>query len=251
MPRTRRLVAALSALVLIPAAQAADIKVISANAMRDVIGDIRPVFQSISPFKLDVTVVETGEIRRRVLAGEDFDVIIVPRTVAAELEKQNRIAAPLPLIRVDFGLAVRADGPKPDISTPEALRRTFLAARTVLITDPAVGGVSGVHLMEVLNRLGIAEEMKGKLVPNRGGAFHAERVVKGEADLAVQGDFEIRGVKGAAFVPYPPEFQRSIVFVAGNGTSSADPARARQFIAFLQGPETAAAIKARCLSPAS
>ena len=75
----------------------------------------------------------------------------------------------------------------------------------MLITDPATGGISGVHLMEVLNKLGIAEEMKDKLVPNRGSGHHAERVVKGEADLAVQAEHEIRCVPGAAFLDYPKE----------------------------------------------
>jgi molybdate transport system substrate-binding protein len=120
----------------------------------------------------------------------------------------------------------------------------------VLITDPATGGISGVHLMEVLDRLGIADEMKGRLVPGRGGALHAERVARGEADLAVQAEHEIRCVRGAAFLAYPPEFQRGIIFVAGVATASADPAAAKAFIAFLRGPEAATAIEARWLSPA-
>jgi molybdate transport system substrate-binding protein len=247
----RCLAAAVSAFVILPAAQAAEINVISANGMRDVIADIRAGFEATSGHKLNVTVVETGEIRRRVLAGETFDVIIVPRNAAEEFEKQGRMATgATPLIRVDFGLGVRADGAKPDTSTPDALKRTFLAAKTVLITDPATGGISGVHLMEVLNKLGIADEMKGKLVPNRGGGLHAERLVKGEADLVVQAEHEIKCVKGTAFLTYPKEFQRSIVFVAGVGTASADAAAAQAFITFMQGPEVAAAIKARCLTHA-
>ena len=231
--------------------QGAVIKVISANGMRDVIADIKPGFETASGRRLDVTVVETGAIRRRVLAGEAFDLIIVPRGTAEELESQGRMApGATPLIRINLGLAVRADGVPPDTSTPDALRCTFLAARSVLITDPATGGISGVHLMEVLDRLGIADEMKGRLVPGRGGALHAERVARGEADLAVQAEHEIRCVRGAAFLAYPPEFQRGIIFVAGVATASADPAAAKAFIAFLRGPEAATAIEARWLSPA-
>jgi molybdate transport system substrate-binding protein len=155
----------------------------------------------------------------------------------------------VPVIRVNFGLAVRTDAPQPDVSTPEGLKKAFLAAKTVLITDPATGGISGVHLMEVLNKLGIADEMKSKLVASRGGGFHAERVVKGEADLAVQAEHEIRCVKGAAFLAYPKEFQRSIVFMAGVGTTTAEGAAAKAYIAFVTGPEVSPAIKAHCLSP--
>jgi len=199
---------------------------------------------------LSITVVETGEIRKRVLAGDAYDVIMVPKAAADDFEKQGKVGAGgVPLIRVNFGLAVRADGPKPDVSTAEGLKKTFLAAKTVLITDPATGGISGVHLMEVLNKLGIAEEMKSKLVVNRGGGFHAERVVKGEADLAVQAEHEIRCVKGAAFLDYPKEFQRTILFMGSVGTSSANPAAAKAYLAFVTGPEVAPVIKAHCLTP--
>ena len=153
---------------------------------------------------------------------------MVPSDVSDEFLKANRVAAgsQVPLIRVNFGLAVRADAPRPDTSTPDALRKTFLAAKRVLITDPATGGISGVHLMEVLNKLGIVEEMKDKLVPNRGSGHHAERVVKGEADLAVQAEHEIRCVPGAAFLDYPKELQRSIVFIGGVGAATTDAAAA-------------------------
>jgi molybdate transport system substrate-binding protein len=234
------------------AASAAEIKVISANGMREVIAETKAKFEQASGHTLAVTVVETGEIRRRVLAGEPYDVIMVPRNAADDFVKQDRIAAgsTVPLIRVNFGLAVRADAPKPDTSTPEALKRTFLAAKTVLITDPATGGISGVHLMEVLSKLGIADEMKAKLVPNRGGGFHAARVVKGEADLAVQAEHEIRCVPGAAFLAYPKEFQRAIVFIGGVGAAAKHADAAKGYLKFISGPDAAAAIKAHCLSPA-
>jgi molybdate transport system substrate-binding protein len=230
---------------------AAEIKVISANGMREVIAETKAKFEAVTGHKLNVTVVETGEIRRRVLAGEPYDVVIVPSNAQDAFVQQNKVApGAVPTIRVNFGLAVRADAPRPDTSTPDALKNTFLAAKTVLITDPSTGGISGVHLMEVLGTLGIAEAMKNKLVANRGGGFHAARVVKGEADLAVQAEHEIRCVPGAAFLDYPKQFQRAIVFMAGVGTAVNDAAAAKAYIAFLKGSEVAAAIKAHCLSPA-
>jgi molybdate transport system substrate-binding protein len=233
-------------------ATAAEIKIISANGMREVINETKANFEAASGHTLNVTVVETGAIRQRVLAGEAFDVIMVPRNVTEEFAKERRLAAgsEVPLIRVNFGLAVRADAPKPDTSTADGLKRTFLDAKSVLITDPATGGISGVHLMEVLGKLGIADAMKGKLVPNRGTGHHAERVVKGEADLAVQAEHEIRCVPGAAFLDYPKEYQRAIVFTGGVGSASADAAAAKAYLAFVTGPVVAPVIKAKCLSPA-
>jgi hypothetical protein len=98
--------------------------------------------------------------------------------------------------------------------------------------------------------------MKAKLVPHRGGGFHAERIAKGEADLAVQAEHEIRCVPGVEFVPYPTEFQRTVVFTAGRGATPKDAAGLREdgsapanhLIGFLRhGPEAVQAIKARCL----
>jgi molybdate transport system substrate-binding protein len=229
---------------------AAEIKVISANGMREVIADTKAQFEATTGHKLTITVVETGEIRRRVLGGEAFDVIMVPKPTAEEFEKQGKIVpgSTVALIRVDFGLAVASDGPRPEVSTPEDLKRTLLAAKTVLITDPKTGGISGVHFMEVLDKLGIADEMKNRLVPSTGGQFHARRVVSGEADLAVQAEHEIRCTRGATFLPYPAVFQQTIVFLGGVSTASKEVAAAKSYLAFITGADAMTSIKAHCLT---
>jgi molybdate transport system substrate-binding protein len=228
---------------------AAEIKVISANGMREVLADTKTKFEADTGHLLTITVVETGEIRKRVLAGENFDVIMVPRATADELEKAGKIVAgsAVQLIRVDFGLAVPNDGPRPDVSTPEALKRTLLAAKVVLVTDPTTGGISGVHFMDVLGKLGIADEMKSRLVPQPGGGFHAMRVVKGEADLEVQAEHEIRCVKGATFLPYPAVFQQTIVFLGGIGSASGNVAAAKAYLHYVTGSETDNTYSAHCL----
>ena len=176
---------------------------------------------------------------------------MVPKAAADDFEKQGKMVpgSGVQLIRVNFGLAVAADGPRPETSTPEDLKRVFLAAKTVLITDPKTGGISGVHLMEVLDKLGITEQMKDKLVPNPGGGFHAARVVKGEADLAVQAEHEIRCVRGATFLPYPPQFQRTIVFIGGIGAATKETEAAKSYLSFITGPEALTSIRAHCLTP--
>jgi molybdate transport system substrate-binding protein len=233
----------------ISACNAAEIKVISANGMREVLADTKTKFEADTGHLLTITVVETGEIRKRVLAGENFDVIMVPKSAADELEKAGKIVAgsAVQLIRVDFGLAVPNDGPRPDVSTPEALKRTLLAAKVVLITDPATGGISGVHFMDVLGKLGITDEMKSRLVPQPGGGFHATRVVKGEADLAVQAEHEIRCIKGATFLPYPAVFQQTIVFMGGIGSASGNVAAGKAYLHYVTGSETDNTYSAHCL----
>jgi molybdate transport system substrate-binding protein len=250
---------ALAPIALAQITHAAEIKVISANGLRAVLADVTPAFESATGHKLVTTITETGEIKQRILGGATYDVIVLPQATADELAKLGHIApsSMVPVIRVNFGMAVRAGGPKPDARSAEAFKRSLLAANTILITDPATGGISGVHFMSVLERLGIVDEMKAKLVPHRGGGFHAERIAKGEADLAVQAEHEIRCVPGVEFVPYPAEFQRTIVFMAGRGATPKEAAGVREgadasanlLIQFLRGPETVQAIKSRCLQP--
>ena len=244
-------VVAIVSAIAATAGHAAEIRVISANGMREVIQETKAKFEAMSRHRLVVTVVETGEVRRRVLGGESYDVIMVPKAAADDFVRQDKMVrgSGVQLIRVNFGLAVAADGPRPDINTPEDLKRVFLAAKTVLITDPKAGGISGVHLMEVLDKLGITEQMKDKLVPNPGGGFHARRVVRGEADLAVQAEHEIRCVRGATFVPYPPVFQRTVVFIGGLGTGTHIADAAKSYLAFITGPEALTTIRAHCLTP--
>jgi molybdate transport system substrate-binding protein len=230
-------------------ANAAEINVISANAMREVLAETKAKFEADTRNRLVITVVETGEIRRRVLGGEAFDVIMVPRETADELEKAGKMQpGAVQLIRVRFGLAVPTDGPRPDVSTPEALKNTLLRAKTVVITDPTNGGISGVNAMDVLNKLGIADEMQNRLVPQPGNGIHAQRVVRGEADLAIQAEHEIRCVKGATFLPYPVQFQRTIVIMGGIGsTAGDDAAAAKDYLAYLTGADTANTYSAHCL----
>lgn len=243
--------AALMGAIAMSGAQSAELKIVSANGLRAVLADLKSKYETTSGHTLAITVVETGEIRRRIAAGEPFDVIIVPVNTSDEMAKQNQIVAgsAVPVARTSFGLAVRADAPKPDASSADALKRSLLAAKSILITDPSTGGISGVHFMSVVEKLGIADELKPKLNLNRGSGYHAERIVKGEADLAIQAEHEIKCIAGAAFVPYPAEFQRSIVFTASVGALSKDAAAARGFIQFLAGPDAAAAVRSKCLQP--
>ena len=229
---------------------AADLKVISSNGLREVIDETRAQFEQATGNRLTVVVVETGELRRRVLGNEAFDVVVVPRHVSDEFEQAGETApgSAVTLARDNFGLAVATDGPRPDITTPEALKRTLLAAKTVLITDPRRGAISGVHFMDVVNKLGIADQMKDKIVANPGGNLHARRVVLGEADLAAQTEHEIRCVRGATFLPYPAVFQRTVIFTGAIAAATKNPAAAKAYLAFLTGTDTATAYSAHCLT---
>src|SRR5262245_14185852 len=149
-----------------------------------------------------------------------------------------------------MGVAVRAGAPKPDISTPEALKRTLLAAKSIVYTDPALRSPSGVHFARVLERLGIAEEMKPKSKLHDGTTFNAELVARGEIEIAVQQISEILPVQGVELAgPLPGDLQLTTVYAAGIGTAAKEPAVAKEFIKFLLSPSAAAVINAKGMEP--
>jgi molybdate transport system substrate-binding protein len=103
--------------------------------------------------------------------------------------------------------------------------------------------------MEVLDKLGITEQMKDKLVRSTGATLHARRVVSGEADLAVQAEHEIRCTRGATFLPYPAVFQQTVTFMGSVATASTNVEAAKAYLAFLTGPTALTAKKAHCVTP--
>jgi molybdate transport system substrate-binding protein len=148
--------------------------------------------------------------------------------------------------RSAIGMAVRAGAPKPDISSVDALKRTLLRAKSVAHS----ASVSGVYLStELFQRLGIADQMKGKtqrIERERVGAV----VARGEAEIGFQQISELLPVPGIDYVgPLPPEVQRVTVFSAGVGARARDPEAARAFIRFLASPDAAAVISTTALEP--
>ena len=232
-------------------AHAAEIKVLTSVALTPVLDELKPKFEQASANKLAIGYALIAEIRKRMLAGETADVIILSRPVMDELQKDSKFA-PGPIVDIAgtaVALAVRAGAPRPDIGTVEALKRTLLAAKSIVYADPAKGGASGVYFAQVLERLGIAQQMKPKtmLVP---GAQAAEVVAKGEAELGVAQTSEIVTVAGAQVLgPLPGEYGRVTLFSGAVGAGSKVAEEAKALLRFLTGPTAAAALKAKGFQP--
>jgi molybdate transport system substrate-binding protein len=230
-------------------AHAAGIKVLGANGVREVLADSAGKFECATGHKVTIDIAETGKIRKRIAGGEIFDVSVLPTATFDELTKHFVAGSVVPVARTSFGMAVRAGGPKPGVRSTDAFKRSLLAAKSIVITDPATGGISGVHFASVLERLGIAQDIKPRLRLSRGSSRHAELVAEGDADMAIQAEHEIRCVPGIDFVPYPAEFQATVTFAAGLGARAKEAAAARTFIEFLSGPAAAAVIRASGMEP--
>ena len=152
------------------------------------------------------------------------------------------------LARSSVGVAVRKGAAKPDISTPEALKRALIAARAISYTNPAFGGASGVHFSKVIERLGIADEMKAKTKFPPEGGLTGRLLVTGEAEIAVQQIGELISVEGVDVLgPLPGDLQSVTTYAAAIPSAAHQPESARALVKYLQSPEAAAVMKAKGL----
>ena len=150
-------------------ADAAEIKVISAGAVRGVVGGMIDDYSRRTGHKFDFTVGPTGLLRDTIASGKPADLIIASAPLMAELEKTGKIArgSRVDIGRLGLGMVIRAGAPVPDISTPEAVKRALVSAKSIAYTDPKLGGTSVLHLMKFAETMGIKDEVirKGVAAP--------------------------------------------------------------------------------------
>jgi molybdate transport system substrate-binding protein len=190
-------------------------------------------------------------VKSRIESGEAVDVAVMAAALIDYLVRQGRLRGDsrVTLARSGMGVAVRAGAAKPDIGSVAAFRRALLAAKSIVFTDPAAGGASGIHFRNVIERLGVTEDVMAKARLNS-GSYNAEFVARGEAELAIQQISEILPVKGAELVgPLPNEVQLVTVFAAAIGTHAEAPGAAEELIAFLASPDAARIIAASGMEP--
>ena len=253
--RAANVAAAIGLAFLLPsltasAAGAAEIKVMSTVAMGATLDELKPRFEIATGNKVTIVYSVIADLRKRILEGETADVIILSRAALDELHGQGKVASGVIDVATSYvAVAVRAGAAKPDIGSVDALKRTLLAAKSIVYADPAKGGASGVHFAKVVDRLGIAGQIKSKtvLVP---GAQAAEVVAKGEAEMGVAQASEIVPITGAQLVgPLPGDLNNVTVFSAGIGAASKDPAAATALIRFVTGPVGARVLKSKGMDP--
>jgi molybdate transport system substrate-binding protein len=227
---------------------AVEIRILSTHAALDVLNELGPKFERATGNRLSIGYDPAKVVKRQVENGAAFDVAIVTRPVFDDLARQGKI---LPKTRTDIGrcglgLSVRNGAPKPDIATTEAFKRALLATKSVV---RSTDGTSGIYFEQLLDRLGIAEAMAGKIVLGPSGRV-AELVARGEADMAVQQIAELLPVTGAQYVgPFPPELQLYSEFSAGVASASKHRDAGNAFIAALTTPDAIALFTAAGLEP--
>src|SRR2546423_3001189 len=221
-----------------PIACAAEIKLLTAGAMRAVVVAVLADFEKQTGHKVSLDNDTAGGLSKRIDGGEAFDVAIITPAVVDDLAKKGRIVpgSRVDLAKVGMGVAIKEGAPAPDIGTVDAFKRTLLAAKSVAYIDPKAGGSSGIYFDKLLDRLGIADQVRPKAKLKAGG-YVAELVANGEAEIAIHQISEIVPVKGVTLTgPLPAEIQNSTVYAGGIGAAAKDGAAAKALVAFLAGP---------------
>ena len=234
------LAAAASLMFAAAGAFAAELKVYVSGAMAHALEEISKDFAKKNGHTLDFVVGTTGVLQDRVRKGEKADVIEVTSVGMDQLEKEKLVVpgTRVEMARANIGVAVRANSPAIDVSTPDALKQRLLAARSIAYIDPAVGGQAGAAMVKLLADLGITEQMKGKTVHGRTGAESVQKMVAGEADIAVSFISEILPITGAKLVgPLPPALQNPSSYAGAIGIASANPQAARALLAAMQSAD--------------
>jgi molybdate transport system substrate-binding protein len=237
--------ASLFAMLLLGSAHAAEIKVMYPPPLRTMLSELLPQFERASGHKLAITYESSWLLVERIQKGETPDVAFLTARQTDELIREGKLVRRRDVARSSVGLAVRAGAPKPDIGSVEAFKRTLLTAKSFARNE---GADSGVFMVGLLERLGIAGEMTAKSTLVRRG-FVAELVAKGEVEMAVQQMPELMAVPGVDATPLPPEIQHAIVFCAGITAAPGAPDAVNELLAFLASPAATAVTRARGLEP--
>jgi len=248
------IIAAALTLVMSQLADAAEIKVVSGGAFKQVLTALAAQYQNESGNTLDISYQTVGQHLALIRDGKQpFDVAVLTPDAIDGLVKEGKIVpgTRADLAKVGVGVVVKAGALLPDISTVEAFKKTLLAAKSVAYIDPKAGGSSGIYVAKLLERLGIADQVTAKAVLVQGGAV-ADHIADGEAEIGVHQISEILPVAGVTLVgPLPAEIQNYTVYAAGVGTAAKDAATARALVKFLAGPHALSIIKAKGMEPAS
>jgi molybdate transport system substrate-binding protein len=231
------------------AAGAAEINVLSTQATQEAYLDLVAQFEKATGHKVRTDFTGTLNVQKRLASGEAFDMIIM---AAPAIDEQIKLGKAVAGSRVDIaksgtGVAVRKGAPRPDIGSVEALRKTLLSVKSIGYST----GPSGVYMLSVFDKLGVADQVKGKLKQTPSGVFVGNLIASGETEIGFQQIAELVHFAGIDYVgPLPGELQRMTVFSAGIHAGAKQPDAARTLMKFLTAPAAAGVIRKHGLEPA-
>jgi molybdate transport system substrate-binding protein len=246
------IVAAASVLGLTPAfspaggAQADELKVLAGGSLRSILTELAPQFEKATGHKLAIHFDTTPNLIKAATTGEPFDIGVVPIDVFYDEAAKAHFAPPIEFARVGFGVAVRTGAPRPDISTPEAFKKTLLNAKSITFLPASA---AGSYILRLFERIGIDEAMKAKTIAQDQPTGIVPAVVSGEAELAVFVN-NVLTAPGIDIVgPFPAKYQQELVFPAALAIDTRQKEAAKAFVDFIMSPSASVVVKAKGMTP--
>jgi molybdate transport system substrate-binding protein len=230
------------------AADAAEIKLIASNAVKEAYGQLLPAYEKASGNKVTVSWSGTADIIKRVNGGEVADAVIITDVGIDGLIKQGKLtgAGRINVAKSAAGVAVRAGAPKPDISSTEALKKSVLAAKGIVLTP----GPSNPFLHQLFDKMGIGAETKAKEVQPAQGRQLTDPIVQGRADLVFSQISELIAVKGVAYAgPLPKGSEIVLTYAVAYHAAAPNPEAAKALMKFLTSPDAVKVLKENGLEP--
>lgn len=234
-------------LIMMPtASHTAELKVLAGGSITASLKELAPKFEKATGHKLDIIFTATPELIKMATSAP-FDLGIVPTDVMKNDAARAKFAGtPAPVTRVGFGIAVKAGTPKPDVSTPDALKAALLKAQSVTFIPESA---AGAYVLKTFERLGIAEAMKPKIKAETVPAKIPEAVASGEAELGIFLTNVLIGPGVELAGPFPADLQQDFVLVGAVAAESKQPDAAKAFLDYLKTPEAAAVFRAKGVTP--
>lgn len=229
-------------------AETNELKVIAGGSITALLNELAPKFEKAGRHKLSIHFDSTPNIIARMTSGAPFDAIVVPSDVFRDAGARALLAtSPVADIAlVGYGVIVRAGTPKPDISTPSALKKALLDAKSVAFLPASA---AGSYITKVFEQLGIAEEMKAKTRVQASPTQIAPAVARGEAELGVFLTNVLIAPGVECVGPFPPPLQQQLTFTAAIAADTQEADAARAFVEFLMTPTAVDAINAAGMTP--
>ena len=232
------------ALLQATGASAEEIRVLSSVGIKTVVEDLAPQFEKATKHKITAVFDLASTLKGKIEGGEAFDVAILTPPLLDDLIAKGRVspASKATVARVGLGLMIKAGARKPDVSSTDAFKRTLLDAKSITY---ASAGASGVAFLAIIEKLGIAAQVKAKAKPAASGEEVNANITSGASDLGVLPVSEILPVKGAELGGlFPAEVQTYVIMAAGISAKVQGNA-AKEFVAFLMSPANNAVVKTK------
>jgi molybdate transport system substrate-binding protein len=230
--------------------QSSEITLIAPGGFRAAGEQLIATFEQKTGRKVKATFGSGLGTKKQVASGEAFDVPVVQPPYPEVIASGNVVAgSETPLASVAVGVAVRKGAPKPDISTPDAVKRMLLAAKSVSYPDPAGGAAAGVSFDQTLKKLGIAQQLEPKLKRAKGGAGAMAMAASGEAEIGITFLSEMENPGIDVVGPLPREISTPTTLVGFISTHAKDPAAAKMLLDYLSSPDAATVYKKLRMHP--